>query len=1815
LVNWRNNVGASNVSSSHVHNLVYPVIGNGKTIYSIKEDISGNIYLGTSDGFLIIPSDPAYEFIINDVPLYFYGSDLWTLFNQAKAQYEAETGDPFVVTQDLYGQQISDAVSQLVNDGDSVFFSGVGGLGLHTDYIMIKRVTSFKMPEFRCIKTVPEGYQSSNEMVIGTATINNVASFVVERDFNDTPIWSIEINTNVIPGQNYIPTSVFTDVIVNGSNLIAKSTGLNKSPYQEWISIEPPFFVNIMRKLIKDTSGSYWICTDMGIMVSRSYSFGNSFSLASVPASNPNIQDILEGETGVIYCASASGIYKTTDGGKTWLELLTSVNGFKQIVKDKSLDKTNTLDGHYHYFEVDSDGNGFLGTSIGTGTQHVHIVTSWVVVETLGHTHSMVATMYALDTNKTIWKSIDNGTTWVLTGSLPSGDCGDIFSAFGYLFVSQNDGLYRSQNTNTWTKILNDKIYSFAWSYDMVELLLGAYNVLYGTRDGSTFTSIYSFVAGPHVTLVENNDKKYFGYAYSNQNETFNFKNLSLGGSEVSALVDFGKWYPQNGSWKNTDKYDVYVNYKRVLSTKFNEDKRDIFGYNFTVYPTDGLLDFGATTELTRSANVYSSAIVVANSSGFAVGDLINIMSNTTYYATIVDISGDNFTLDSRLSEHIGLPATVNKISNLDSNTDVMVNIYNSLLSNIGVLTHEQIEDGLSNYSDGRPYKLNDTYLSNLLQLTQAVRYVYSDINSEFLNSLFYDFRYSFDPLDPFYINKYIDVSTSDIYNQKIYESVFVTEGAKNINRILVGYGAFAGNILVATDVGVFIAQYTENLEANWFYVTQLPYIAYDLMVFGNQLMVATSNGIYYSGDLKTWTLTDSPVAKFPTYCFGLRWIANNSNVVIVPSHTAQFQKDPSTGLGLITATSGLPYKDLFAYRGIYITNAGDKNGNYVIKSILDDGSGYGSRILLTSAFDTPDEIISGVQIEMATWWEQWTGDINDSNPNLTNTILAGQQDKIIINDGGNVSSWVESTVDIVNFIPKQFLPLVNGSLLFIGNSSKETGQVNCLCKSDDLGSNWTTMKTLNEVWGTISSVSISDFNNSVLNVSFTQPQKYVYTNGVLDQHNISIFNNSSSALYSGKIVWNQNLNGQDTITVYGNELYNFGNVLTNCVFIIQPTKINGVVETSHKTLIFATDQGLFDDDTLAIHNYTISSTVVGVGINGTAKAIDISGAIVYITKDTATGYSLLSVTVDANVRATDVVGKSFYITDAFPVEKYEIVANESISVGDYLTIEIKTETLLSSDYIGRRFRIVGSTSRVYTNFDKPVLPNQLNGGNIIISSEDKNGNFGQNYAISSNGLDYIDLKEALVPSTTLVNPPISAEANTSSTSVVASLNVGQNFRVFDSNDKLILWVTLDRNVKENSLVGFKLKMMDSDGNLFYKLSDGEFEPIYTTIISNLNNSITLDTNGYYTEGGQVALAFGVGSKPELEGFMFEQMGGFSHLLTSTNEDHYHQVEMVNAVVSGSILSFSNNNASYVDINVTDTQNFNTSLVQYRGDLFQDAQIIFTLPQSVNLRYISQVISHNATSIRVRIKSASYWNFSAFDLLKVSEGWTWQIDGTNYGYAQDTDMIYNDFEVLTIGITETAKKGDDLLILTNTSGIIVGDKIKIQDDTLSYNIKYVEQVVDTVTLKLTTTLSRTYFKTRNPQIKVLRNIFANTHIHQVRNNEVENITVSDYLDVGYPAQHSHTVLPLIANVTTLLNQGSTIYAIGSSSKLYNSNDNGLTWQKNVDLNDFLEGSLDVMGATTAILNNSKLIVGASDGSLFAQTSVDNVIISNVDPVG
>jgi hypothetical protein len=454
-----------------------------------------------------------------------------------------------------------------------------------------------------------------------------------------------------------------------------------------------------------------------------------------------------------------------------------------------------------------------------------------------------------------------------------------------------------------------------------------------------------------------------------------------------------------------------------------------------------------------------------------------------------------------------------------------------------------------------------------------------------------------------------------------------------------------------------------------------------------------------------------------------------------------------------------------------------------------------------------------------------------------------------------------------------------------------------------------------------------------------------------------------------------------------------------------------------------------------------------------------------------------------------------------------------------------------------------------------------------------------------------MDLDTPIIPASTMVIRI--GDTLVESETLSSDLQVGQQIRIVDSSGLFTMWASLDREFNENALSGLSLHVTNNVA------SEDKTYAVY----SNFKNGITLNTKD--------VMMFSSGDQFELKGSLFEQLPSFSHVKTSVDSAHYHMVNTVGGIVSGEIGSFGAINASYVTINVVNTENFNIPVVQLQGDLFENAEIIFTNSLSPNLRYTSSVVEHTATTITIRTKATGFWNFNQADLAKVSVGWNWEIDGTNYGYTDGT--YYDDFAVYSMGITATASILTNNVSVESTTGLISGDKVRIQDDTLSHEINYIASVLSPTTIQLENTLDRTYFKTKNPQMKVLRDTFTNTHTHQIRSNELEIINVSDYLVRGYPSQHSHRVLPLVTDVSTLLNQNNEVISVGSGSIIYKTSDNGNSWQSVVDLNNYLEGSPEVEGSSTATLYTGGIMSGSTSGNIFAQVSEKGTIIKLETP--
>jgi len=150
LLDWQNDINeTSEESSEHTHEIVHPVMGDVKIAYSMFEDRFGNLYVGTSDDLIMIPINDAFVFVINDIPFYETGTDLLEMFENAKLNYENQTGLPLKISSDVYTVQIALAETALVNTGDSYLIVGKSQPNSDHDTTMIQKLSYVPVPNYK----------------------------------------------------------------------------------------------------------------------------------------------------------------------------------------------------------------------------------------------------------------------------------------------------------------------------------------------------------------------------------------------------------------------------------------------------------------------------------------------------------------------------------------------------------------------------------------------------------------------------------------------------------------------------------------------------------------------------------------------------------------------------------------------------------------------------------------------------------------------------------------------------------------------------------------------------------------------------------------------------------------------------------------------------------------------------------------------------------------------------------------------------------------------------------------------------------------------------------------------------------------------------------------------------------------------------------------------------------------------------------------------------------------------------------------------------------------------------------------------------------------------------------------------------------------------------------------------------------------------------------------------------------------------------------------------------------------------------------
>jgi len=434
-------------------------------------------------------------------------------------------------------------------------------------------------------------------------------------------------------------------------------------------------------------------------------------------------------------------------------------------------------------------------------------------------------------------------------------------------------------------------------------------------------------------------------------------------------------------------------------------------------------------------------------------------------------------------------------------------------------------------------------------------------------------------------------------------------------------------------------------------------------------------------------------------------------------------------------------------------------------------------------------------------------------------------------------------------------------------------------------------------------------------------------------------------------------------------------------------------------------------------------------------------------------------------------------------------------------------------------------------------------------------------------------------------------------------LIAGQSVILVDSTDQIELGVTFNQPATDNFFADFDFSIID-------KLSEAS-SITGMKVYQNSGNKIVLRDFSNLVSEGVYGLIIQPNDAFQVVGQIYQPLPSFNNKKTTVNSGHYHDTELVGGIVSGAISSFVETGAAFVEFSVTDATLFDSAIVQQNGDLFEGGRIRFFNPQKIGVDYFTEVIEHSATSITVRRLNRTNWDFTEYQQNQISETWRWEIDATNYGYTINT--IYDDFVAIAEFVTEEISTGDITVNVEDTTGMIAGDKIQIISAADKSEINSISSILSGTQFEVTSPTSNTYFLANVVQVKVLRDDFTNTHQHMIRNNEIENLSISEYLDLGYPSQHSHRNISLLDVVSDIEENGSEIIAGGSSEIVYNSFNNGSGWNEVVNLNEFTESDIEVTGVASIEINNGNIVAGTNSGEIFAQIESSITIIPLQQP--
>jgi hypothetical protein len=1753
LYNWIKREKNQQISNTpHNHEIIYPLKNISNVIYSIKEIKNNDIVIGTSNGLYCIPRKKTCIYIINHEKYYLSGENIHEMTLLAIARYE----NKYKVSLNKLREHIvniNDYADLILNnkfiyswgEDENELNNQINNINFSSNiknYICIMRIDHFLINNFNHIIEKKLQDVEQDEEIINIIfksesndllNINNIDNFeglniiaIVKKTLNLDTIFNIFSKEN----------EDLEEIFVVGKNLLSRKNYAENDEIDYWDTIIYSKLDGDIIDTVAEENGNIWLAKSNGLSLVKSNN--NGYYIEDIELDQLNYR----------------------------------INGIKISLNKKFYISENKI------YISENGINWNISNEFGTECCQIFIDEQNIV--------------FVTTKNLQIYKSDNEGITWDYVTTKPNKDCSDIFVFNGKILLGSTDGLYAYDLE--WNKILNKKSYSFSLSYMKDYIFIGCENEILKTYDLIAFESIITLSKESCPLIEINNEIYYYGYFYNSLSNSFYFKDKKSINDYIRAITSY--------NILESDNYLPENDINHIL--KINEINQLKNSYKFI--PSTNSIDLSVKSKIIQTVYPTSKIIVIENelnnSNKFNKNDLIEIyvenindilmsflkslktmrlngesvikinaeinklnlnklILNKKIYAEIQSISNNTLTLKFPINDFIPLSNSYNiyvrKINSINSSDKIIFSFNKETLINAGKNSHQKIEDTLFTYSDFRKEKINNVFLDNLMQLTNAIRHVYPEIGNNHLNSLFYDFNY-----DNETINNYIDVANSYSRSLAWYYSDYILNNGGRINDILIGHDKFIDFIFIATSNGLFYSKFKNGIEYNWEHVGFNNNSVNSLYIAKDQLYVGTNSGIYLSSNLNEWEKEQLPFDILINK-IAPRW--KNENSLILSNHTARFSNNnySNPSVGHINSEY-IDYSNVKIGRIIQVNNAGELNGDYIVLSSSTD------EIIVNKGFPLIDEVeLENIEIKQIAFQELLTEDFKD-------IIIGFGKDKIFYK---YKNLWKESLYPklLKNIMANDIITLSNQNIIACFNGRSDNGDINGIIESNNMGDSFYSKVFFNELSFNITNYLKNTNNNIEIFINPLDELSRIFKDGEFKNHEVQII--FANNIYIEKIIWNEYENNLLKIIVRGNNDLN--NLLkenySKLILKIKPIFLNCIsCNNNSEEIILGTNYGLYIDKN-TYTNDKLEIYINSIWGEGFVDNIGYDFVINEIRMDVSSNNLMILCETEIDISVNQFLNNRLYFIDFYNSGFNLILQNSNVKFGKFsIIVNAKYQQSMES-LINKKIKIIGMNSEITANISFVAINNDFNNGNIYIDGSKINKPI-QQYKLLNN----IDNK--FIINAHIVGTEIK---NINQDNVVFK---GNRFFVTRQDNALKILVSFNKNITRNELSGSKLICLTEDNDVLnFKIHSNDIESIDIKEDVDVFLEIFLNNNikDLYVEN-----------------INFYKVNSFDYYKTSIDSDHYHYTNMIKSNISGIIedIILLNNNYKII---ISDIQNWN-SIINDCPELPYKAVIKFYNNIS-KIYYYSRIINLNINELSSEIIEMNWWDMNGYNPIKISKEWKFEVLLENYGIT--SFPIYNDFAVITRKIIDNINVGDQFIMLISSNGINVGDKIEIFDSFGKKELNYVKNIISEQIIELDNPTSQSFLMINRCFIKVLVDNYENNHTHIIRNNQVELINIQDFFLKGYQLGHAHLILPYIEGINDLEYNGK-IFVVGNNSTIISSEDMN-NWIIEGDLNMYKENKEDISQINKIIQNNEDLIVGANDGNIFS-TLVNEDILKMIE---